>query len=373
MERNESSHLAEKLRLDRLAENFRPDLVMLRRKMKGLTQAQLAERSGLAQGTLSKLEQGLRPVTESIVERLANALECLPSFFCRPDRVYGAPMSAHPFFRKKASVGRQPIDRLIAELNVRIGHIRTLLQSAELDPELPFPEYDPDEVGGAEEVARLVRRAWYVPAGPIANLTEYAERAGCVVVYCDMPDAGIDGVSYRIAGLPPIIFLNQIRPGDRLRFSLAHEIGHLVMHRYPTANMEDEADSFASELLMPASDIGPYLSGLTLDRAMGMKPYWRVSMGALIYRATALGRIDAGKSQWLWRQMSTRGYRTQEPAAVDVPRERSTILGALFENLTSNLGYSDEDLERSLDLYRDELSALYRLRPQRGLKLVSAK
>lgn len=356
-----------------LAETFRPDLVNLRRKMLGLTQAQLAERSGLAQGTLSKLEQGLRPATDAIVERLADALDCPPSFFCRPDRLYGAPMSAHPFFRKKASVGRLPIEKLIAELNVRIGHIRTLLQSADVDPELPFPEYDPDEVGGAEEVARYIRRAWYMPAGPVANLTDYAERAGCVVVYCEMPDAGIDGVSYRIAGLPPVIFLNKARSADRLRFSLAHEIGHLVMHRYPTATMEDEADTFASELLMPAADIGPHLSGLTLDRAMGMKPYWKVSMAALIYRATTLGRIDSGKSQWLWRQMSVRGFRTQEPAAVDFPRERSTILDALMNNLTSNLGYTEEDLEKSMDIYFDELARLYGLRRQPGLKLVSAQ
>jgi Zn-dependent peptidase ImmA (M78 family) len=106
---------------------------------------------------------------------------------------------------------------------------------------------------------------------------------------------------------------------------------------------------------------------------MGMKPYWKVSMAALIYRATTLGRIDAGKSQWLWRQMSARGFRTQEPAAVDFPREQSTILDALLSNLTSNLGYTDEDLEKSMDIYFDELAKLYGLRRQPGLKLVSAQ
>lgn len=136
--------------------------------------------------------------------------------------------------------------------------------------------------------------------------------------------------------------------------------------------MEDEADSFASELLMPATDIGPYLSGLTLDRAMGMKPFWRVSMAALIVRAATLGRIDAGKSQWLWRQMSAKGYRTQEPAAVDFPREVSSVFGALLENLIANLGYTEEELEQSLGLYHRELSRLYGIKPSRGLKLVKA-
>lgn len=88
-----------------LVEGFRPDLVNLRRKMLGLTQAELAQRSGLAQGTLSKLEQGLRPVSDAIVERLSDALDCPPSFFCRPDRLYGAPMSAHPFFARRHRSG----------------------------------------------------------------------------------------------------------------------------------------------------------------------------------------------------------------------------------------------------------------------------
>ena len=190
--------------------------------------------------------------------------ELSPTFFCRADRVYGAPLSAHPLFRKKASVGRTPIEKLIADLNVRMSHLRTMLQSADIEPELHFPEYDPEEDGSPEEIARNVRRTWYMPSGPISNLTEYAERAGCIVILCDMPDAGIDGVSYRVSDLPPMVFLNRARPADRLRFSLAHELGHLVMHRYPTTNMEDEADAFASELLMPAADIGPHLSGLTL-------------------------------------------------------------------------------------------------------------
>lgn len=61
------------------------------------------------------------------------------------------------------------------------------------------------------------------------------------MVQCDLDEAKIDGASYRIPGLPPLIFLNRRQPADRLRFSLANEIGHLVMHTYPNPNMEQEA------------------------------------------------------------------------------------------------------------------------------------
>lgn len=354
-----------------LAATFRPELVSLRRRMLGLGQVQLAERAGIAQGTLSKLEQGLRPATDEVIEKLGVALDCPVSFFCRQERVYGAPLSAHPMFRKRAAVGQKVIDRLIAEINVRIGHVRTLLESADIAPELPFPHYDLDDFSGdPAQIARNVRRAWYMPAGPVSNLVEYAERAGCIVAYCEMADASVDGVSYRVPGLPPLIFLNKGQPGDRQRFSLAHEIGHLVMHDYPTPNMEEEANQFASELLMPAEDIGPYLSNLTLDKAAYMKPFWKVSMAALVVRAKALNRIDSAKSQWLWRQISSRGYRLQEPPALDFAPEQPSVMKGLISNLTVTLGYSEADLVNVLSLHFEELAKLYELRPQSGLRLV---
>jgi len=357
--------------LQPLAETFRPELLALRRRMLGLGQIQLAERAGIAQGTLSKLEQGLRPATDDLIEKLGTALNCPVSFFCRAERVYGAPLSAHAMFRKHAATGQKVIDRLIAEVNVRIGHIRTLLESADIAPELPFPHYDLDDFNGdAAQIARNVRRAWYMPAGPINDLTEYAERAGCIVTICDMSDVGVDGISYRLAGLPPLIFLNKRRPADRQRFSLAHELGHLVMHDYPTPTMEEEADRFASEFLMPADDIGPYLGDLTLEKAAYMKPFWKVSMAALIVRAGSLNRIDSGKSQWLWRQMSSRGYRTQEPSALDFPPEQPSVMKGLIDNLTNNLGYSQDDLVGALNLHLDELAQLYDLQSRISLRLV---
>ncbi len=274
-------------------------------------------------------------------------------------------------FRKRAATGQKVIDKLIAEVNVRIGHVRTLLESADIAPELPFPHYDLDDFNGdAAQIARNVRRAWYMPTGPVSNLVEYAERAGCIVAFCEMADAGVDGISYRVAGLPPLIFLNKNRPADRQRFSLAHELGHLVMHDYPTPSMEEEADQFASELLMPADDIGPYLGNLTLEKTAYMKPFWRVSMAALIVRATSLHRIDSNKSQWLWRQMSSRGYRTQEPPALDFPAEQPSVMKGLIDNLTNTLSYSQDDLAAALHLHFDELARLYDLQPQSGLRLV---
>ena len=349
------------------SEGFRADLLSLRRRMLGLSQSDLAERAGMTQASLSRIEQGLKEVvSEELVGRLATALTCETTFFHQPEREYGAPMSAHPMYRKRASVGLKVLDKAIAEWNVRIAHARTLLREIDFEPELVLPNYDIDDYqGDAVQVAALVRRAWYLPAGPVKNLMECLERAGCVVSMCDMANAKIDAATYQVPGMPPMIFVNDALPGDRLRFTLAHELGHLVMHRYPTPDMERQADSFASAFLMPAEDIGPELDGLTLAKASYMKPVWKVSIASLIYRAGELGRIDESKTQWLWRTLSAKGWRLREPTSVDIAQEKPTLLNALIEHATEIAGNSPNDLARMLHLSYAEIESLYKLPPQR--------
>lgn len=339
--------------------------------MLGMSQADLSDAAGIAQGTLSKAEQGIREVSDDLIEKLASALDCPVSFFYQVEREYGPPMSAHPMFRKKTSVGQKVLDRIIAEMNVRLAHARKFLGAVDFTPELPLPHYDADDFGGdIDAVAENVRRAWYVPRGPIMSLTEYVERAGCLVIPCEMEATHIDAVSYRIPGLPPVIFLNRDQPADRMRFSLAHELGHIVLHAYPSPEMEREADQFASALLMPKRDIGPELQGLTLEKAAYMKPVWRVSMAALIVRATTLGKIDRYKAEYLWRQMSSRGFRTKEPSSVDFEKEKPTLIDALIKNFTNNMGYWPSDLENLLHLRYQELSRMYQLEQTPTLRIV---
>lgn len=76
------------------------------------------------------------------------------------------------------------------------------------------------------------------------------------------------------------------------RFSLAHEIGHLVMHTgVATAEMEAEANQFAAELLMPAETIRKQLRLVQLRDLGQLKAIWHVSLAALIYRAREIGEI----------------------------------------------------------------------------------
>jgi Zn-dependent peptidase ImmA (M78 family) len=132
--------------------------------------------------------------------------------------------------------------------------------------------------------------------------------------------------------------VNSAIPADRLRFTLAHELGHIFMHRVLTDDMEKEADRFAAEFLMPERDIRSDLTNLSLPRLATLKQYWRVSMAALLYRAAEIGTISPRTKQYLWFQMGKNHFRTHEP--VVIPREDPTLLRQLFDVHVQQLGYT---------------------------------
>ncbi|QGH60155.1 ImmA/IrrE family metallo-endopeptidase [Serratia proteamaculans] len=350
---------------------IRNEMIELRRRMLGVSQKVLADRVNMSQGTLSKIEQGLKTVTQEQAEKFSEALSCPISFFTMSERLYGGPISAVPMYRKKASVGIKVLDRLIAEINVRIAHVRKLLQFIEFQPEFDLPSYDPDDYDGdAAEIAKNTRKSWYMPSGPVKNIVEVLERAGCLVIDCDMDDTGLSGVSYNLPGLPPMIFINKNQPLDRYRFTLAHELGHLIMHKAPNPDMEAQADTFAAEFLMPSRDISPYLRDMSIEKAASLKPFWRASMASIIFRAKTLGFLNQGQNEYIWRQMSSRGYRINEPVQLSRDGENPTLLAEIFEHVKQELEYDNDEISQVFSLNFDEIQKLYLINKSNTLRLV---
>ncbi len=362
---------------------FNFQLLVIGRYARGVSQAELAKKAGVEQSYLSKIENGLREPSREVVERLGEALCFPPSFFMQNDPVHGLPLSVHSMFRKKASMGKRKLERIRAELNIRLLHIRRLLNSVDFSSELPLPEIDADEYPeGAKEVANIVRRLWLLPPGPILSLTECLERAGILVVCCDFYGAPISGVTMMLPDLPPCIFLNKDDPADRQRLTLAHELGHVIMHRIPSQKMEEEAFAFGSAFLMPTSDIRPKLTGpLNLPRLAVLKKIWRVSMQALLYRAEELGTITRNQSRYLWMQFNQLNIRMREPSDLVFPKEEPKVLPKILQLHIEELGYNISELAQSLHLYEDELGEMYpplcgpgpkeHPRPERHLRIIS--
>ena len=161
--------------------------------------------------------------------------------------------------------------------------------------------------------------------------------------------------------MPPLIVLNTDQPADRRRFTLAHELGHLVMHRFPSPKMEDEANEFASALLKPAGDIRPYFAGRRIDLALlaSLKPEWRVAMQALLMRASGLSLLTSQQSRNMWKQISARRLRLREPPELDFAPEIPTVINSMLQVHFEGLGYSVEDVAKMLYVHEWDLRSIY--------------
>lgn len=339
--------------------------VMLRlaRQRRGIRQNEAAVRLGISPSDLSRIENDAKEPNSTVLQKASETFNVPPEFFGLTDRIYGAPVSIHPMWRKKADVTGVELDAVIAELNVRVMHLRRLLLATDLNPVRTIPQFDIEEYGDPERIAALLRAHWMMPSGPIPNLTQILEEAGIIVAHSPMGGSAICGVTFRVPGMPPLIVVNSDQPADRMRHTLCHELGHIIMHRFPTPNMEKEADQFAGCFLAPSADIRPYFGSGRVDlrKLAALKPVWKMSMASLVFAADRVGKLTTAQKNYLWQQFSIAKIRTSEPPELDFPPEQPTVLASLLKLHLENLGYGVEELAKALVMAVDELSVFYGL------------
>jgi Zn-dependent peptidase ImmA (M78 family)/DNA-binding XRE family transcriptional regulator len=346
---------------------FNADMLSLARGLRGMTQAEAAAAGGVTQAMLSKVENGLVQPSPDLAESVARALGFPIEFFYQRERAHGFP---HFHYRKRARLGAKTLNKIHAFINIKRQRIARLLRSYSHPRERTIPQLDLESKGlTPTDAARIVREYWLVPRGPMDNLTNWIEAAGGIVVSCNFDTMLLDGISFRAEGLPPIFVMNSEAPGDRFRHSLAHELGHMVMHSEPTENdnkMEDEANEFAAAFLMPSQEIRPYLLPPSVEKFGRVKPLWKVSIKSLIYRAHTLRLITDYQFKAFSIQYNKAGYSRGEPFPLQ--KEEPSSVANMINFHMRELKYTASDLATLLLMTEDEFRETYL--PRRRLELV---
>jgi Zn-dependent peptidase ImmA (M78 family) len=330
----------------------------------------VARASDVTQALLSKIEHGLVEPSPEVAAQFAKALRLPVGFFYQQGNVHGLP----PYhYRRRKRLSAKLLAMINAEIDVRRRHLTKLIRAREDAPVKPIPAYDIDEYGGSPAtIARMVREHWLMPRGPVRDLSGLVEAAGCLIVMCSFGTCGVlDGVSFRMESMPPMIFMDKHVPGDRFNFTLSHELAHLIMHTIPLQDevMEAQADQFASAFLMPAEDIRPYLTKPSISQLTKLKPYWRVAISALLKRAEDLNMLSSYQSKEIWIQYNRAGYRYEEP--VPIEREEPRAVDELVQFHMKNLGYSIAEMCELLLLEEQDFEAMYLKQPR--LRVISSQ
>ena len=344
-------------------------MLTLAREIRGMTQTELAKKSGIRQAKISRYEGNISQVNSDHLRVLARSLDFPEEFFLQVGQKFGAE-STEIFHRRRSNVPARDLKRIDGLVNLqRIGSA-WLLQAFQQVDAFEIPTFSTEDFEDVSEIAGAVRSFWKMPTGPVKNLITLLEKASCLVFTADFKVDKIDEVTQWIPPSPPIILVNSAAPADRVRFSLAHALGHLVMHRSipPYKEMEKEADQFAANFLMPEHDIVDDFQPVTIQHMLELKQVWRVSMQALIYRAKDLGIITERRFTSLFQQLSRLGYRKQEP--FPIPREEPQLVKILLNKHKSQLGYTDKELAQLLRIRVEDLYRWYYSHPKLSIKEV---
>lgn len=236
-----------------------------------------------------------------------------------------------------------------------------------VEPNWKLPRGFPWQVHKAEDAesaADALRYIWKLGVDPIPNLTEFLEEKGVKIVACALENR-VSGVNAKVkregAEEVQAIVLNSSHPGERQRFTLAHELGHLLLKASSQVSIEDACNRFAGALLMPGDvlrrEMGAQRSEISVRELFLLKATFGVSAQAVAYRCADLGIVNAALKKSVFLVFAKRGWRKNEPNPI--PPEKPSRFQRLCLRALSECAISEskaaELLEVSPRQLRDSL------------------
>ena len=343
------------------------------RVSRGLSMVELSELVSVSKQAISQYEMGKNEPGKAILSSIALVLKYPVSFFYKPVSVNENASSA-VFFRSKKTVRVKALNAAREKIEI-FREIHDYLEEYVDFPKLNLPNIayeddgiDPIDNDQIEQYAQTLRFYWELGNKPIDNLINIVQKNGIMVSKMQLRMSKLDAFSVWFDNKPFIFLSSDKDTNARIRFDLAHELGHLLMHAdyYSEEDMKDsaicdklenEADRFAGAFLLPKDSFSKDVFSTSIDHFVQLKAKWKASIGSMIYRCDTLGLLSSNQIKYLKDQMTTRVYWRREPLDKEMPVEKpfahkQAIMLLLNNNivtpgqLVEETGCSAEELEQ---------------------------
>jgi Zn-dependent peptidase ImmA (M78 family)/DNA-binding XRE family transcriptional regulator len=305
------------------------------RKVARLSQGDLGDCIGVSRQAVSAYERGDKSPEPATFQKISEVLRQPVNFFINPDSARFGSAGAR-FYRKfgPETLRRNEAAAVLGDWFVQTakyfdGFVNYPTPALpENAPKNSSGRYDIDEIN---EIALNLRKLWGLGPGPISNVLALLESKGIVVCRYEMQGENVEAFSFWNGPRPFVFIASEKEAGVRRRYDLAHELGHLVLHRWvEQSDLEDratlkaierEADKFAGAFLLPSTSFPNEIYTTRLDAFVPLKERWKVSIQAMVFRCRDLDLIDDDQALNLYKQISFRRWRKKEP--LDDPRKIS--------------------------------------------------
>ncbi len=341
------------------------------RLSRGLSMNELAELVDVSKQAISQFETGKTYPLDGTLNRIAAALHYSPDFFRKPVHP-SASMTRSVFYRSNKTARQKDLKAAEAKIEL-LRDINEFLSEYIDFPPVNLPDvdyrYNPSDVISSEEIeffACTLRDYWKLGRGPINNLMNVVQRNGIVVSTTHFSLVKLDGLSEWYNDTPYIFMSRDKDTNCRVRFGIAHELGHLLMHAGSVPpdditdgtvhkKLEDEANRFASAFLLPRESFSRDVLNSSIDHFIQLKAKWKVSISAMIFRCEELGILSENQIKYLKNQMTQRNAWRHEPLDSEMPVERPFAHKQAVTLLLDNNIIQASDFVNAIGCMPDEL------------------
>ncbi len=351
-----------------------PEKLKEARLARGYTVTALAEKIGISKQTISKYELGQSSPSSETMIKYCNFLNFDINFFMfnneDSSNNYGT-----IFFRSLKSAESQVRE----EIKIRIkwtNYIYQYINEFIEFPKLNLPDFEEKSLENLdlykiEDIADKLREYWNIGKGPINNLSILLEQNGIILCNSNINNVKVDACSEVINNTAIFFIRTNAISACRLRFDLAHELGHLILHSEITKEelenkeildrIEKEANMFASAFLLPREEFSNEVLALSLDHFVNLKSRWKVSIAAMIYRCKELGIFSDSQVLYLRKQISLKKWRTIEPLDDVIAIEKPKLLSNAIKLIIINNLQTKDQINKSINIPKQDLLVLSNL------------
>lgn len=354
--------------------NFVPSRLSQARSRRGFKKKDLAEELGVSGEALRSYENGAASPLPDKVRRMSDVLNFPEHFFSSATLKLASP---HVFWRDLKSVtkaSREAVDARVVFACEAFSVLDEYVEFPSLNlPQLKLPEHWSDitdfDIEAAAEVCRL---DWGLGEYPIPDMTLAVENIGVPVLAPNIDNRKQSGFAHwdEVTDRPFIGHNRRHTTAARARFNLAHELGHILLHRGVSEDdllntesfdyIEKQAHRFAGALLFPRTAFYREVRYASLSVFKLLKRDWNISIAAQIVRARQLGVIDKNRATSLFVAAGREGYRSAkgEPYDDTVPVEEPRMLRRAVDAVEEAGEMHLEVLKHRIPLPEDEVQEL---------------
>lgn len=269
------------------------------RILNAMPQEELGNQVGVSKQMISKYEKELAVPSSSVLIKLAKFLKVKPDYFFTPDLVRLDKVN----FRKKSSFPIKRQNALKEEIKLRLSNYIEIENILGIENTFKVSDYKNqiNSIGEIEDLVIKLRNQWEIGLDPLHNITQLLEDNEIKVIEIEESEKKFDGLAALIDNKYALIAINKSFPLERKRFTLLHELGHLLLD-LPVCDVSTEesfCNRFAGEFLFPKQSVfkefGEKRSHISSIELEEIQKKYGISISAIIYRLMDCGVISKSK------------------------------------------------------------------------------